>query len=57
MQYYSINTVKQTESTLFNLKRQEVLILVILWLMALRGHLSIINEVFVLILMVNGAVY
>ena len=57
MQYYSINTVKQTESILFNLKRQEVLILVILWLMALRGHLSIINEVFVLILMVNGTVY
>ena len=57
MQYYSINTVKQTESTLFNLKRQEVLILVIFWLMVLCGHLSIINEVFVLILMVNGAVY
>ena len=57
MQYYSINTVKQTESILFNLKRQEVLILVILWLMVLCGHLSIINEVLVLILMVNGAVF
>ena len=57
MQYYSINTVKQTESILFNLKRQEVLILVIFWLMVLCGHLSIINEVLVLILMVNGAVF